>query len=141
MCAAMNDLAGRVALVLGADRDAFRAIALFLAARGVRVVVAGEVERRLAELVGEIAFGGGKARHIAVDVRDPEAATRAVAKARDAFGGLDLVVGTPDEVRACAAAAGGAAEVHVDEPSPDALDDRAIGAHVASLCSEVFAGR
>lgn len=133
----MNDLRGRVALVLGADAPAFRAIALSLAARGVRVVVAGEVERAVGELVGEIAFGGGKGRHVAADVRTAEGAQAAVAKAWDAFGGLDLVVGSDALVAACGAAAGSATVVVVAEPT----DDEAIGERAVRLCSESLAAR
>ncbi len=136
----MNDLRGRVALVLGADQPASRAIALPLAARGVRVVVVGEVERSLGELVGEIAFGGGKARHVAVDVRAEDGARRAVAKAWDAFGGLDLVVGRADLVRACLPAAGAAAAVIVD-PQAGEVDDRAAYERALRMCSEALAAR
>lgn len=80
----------RVALVMGAGEGAFRAIALALAARGVRVVVAGGHERALAETVGEIAYGGGKARHVAGDVG------AAVDRALEVFSGLDLAIGASE---------------------------------------------
>jgi NAD(P)-dependent dehydrogenase (short-subunit alcohol dehydrogenase family) len=85
-------LEGQVALVTGGGKGMGRAIALALAARGVRVVVTGRDERALGETVGEIAFGGGKARHLAGDVRDVVHLRAAVARAIESFGGLDIVV-------------------------------------------------
>ena len=66
----MPALDGQVALVADGGARMGRAIALALAARGVRVVVLGNEERALGETVGEIAFGGGKARHIVGDPLD-----------------------------------------------------------------------
>lgn len=82
----MKDLSGRVALVVGGGEGAFRAIALALAARGVRVVVSGGPEKGLAETVGEIAYGGGKARHVAGDVG------AAIERAVEVFGALDVAI-------------------------------------------------
>jgi len=87
-----SELEGRVALVTGGGKGIGRAIARALAARGVRVVVTGRDERALGETVGEIANGGGKARHLAGDVRDVAHLAAAVDKSFDAFGGLDVVV-------------------------------------------------
>ena len=87
-------LDGQVALVTGGGKGYGRAIALALAARGVRVVVTGRVERALGETVGEIANAGGKARHLAGDVRDAAHLRAAVARAIDVFGTLDIVIAT-----------------------------------------------
>jgi NAD(P)-dependent dehydrogenase (short-subunit alcohol dehydrogenase family) len=95
----MKDLHGSVALVTGAGEGVGKAVALALAARGAHVVVMGRDERALAETVGEIACGAGKARHFAGDVRDPKQVAAAVDRAVDVFGGLDIVV-------ACAAEEG-----------------------------------
>jgi NAD(P)-dependent dehydrogenase (short-subunit alcohol dehydrogenase family) len=83
---------GSVALVTGGGKGIGRAIALALAAKGARVVVTGRDEKALGESVGEIAHGGGKARHLAGDVRDPKHLDAAVARAIDVFGSLDVVV-------------------------------------------------
>ena len=88
----MRTLEGKTALVTGGGKGIGRAIALALSARGVRVVVTGRQERALGETVGEIAHGGGKARHLAGDVRDPAHLAAAVERAIDTFGGLDLVI-------------------------------------------------
>jgi NAD(P)-dependent dehydrogenase (short-subunit alcohol dehydrogenase family) len=89
----------RVALVVCGDGDEAhvgRAIALSLAARDVRVVLVGADERAIAETVGEIAFGGGKARHVAGDPSDRAVLASAAARAVDVFGGLDLAIATTE---------------------------------------------
>ncbi len=81
-------LEGKVAAVVDAGEARGRAFALALAAQGVRIVAAGADERALAETVGEIAFGGGQARHVVGGVE--EARQRALAT----WGRLDVVVET-----------------------------------------------
>ncbi|MCW5833625.1 MAG: SDR family oxidoreductase [Labilithrix sp.] len=88
----MKGLDGKVALVTGGGKGIGRSIALALSARGVRVVVTGRDEKALGETVGEIAYGGGKARHLCGDVRDPAHAAAAIDRAVEVFDGLDIVV-------------------------------------------------
>src|SRR5207244_128683 len=57
----------QVALVVGGGEGIGRAVALALAARGASVILLGADERRVAEVVGEIAHGGGRARHVVGD--------------------------------------------------------------------------
>jgi ketoreductase len=83
---------GRVAWVTGGGKGIGRAIALQLAGRGDAVVVTGRDERALGEAVGEIAYQGGRARHLVADVRDPAAMERAARAAVEWFGSLDVVV-------------------------------------------------
>ncbi|HEY8078120.1 MAG TPA: SDR family NAD(P)-dependent oxidoreductase, partial [Labilithrix sp.] len=82
----MDDLEGRVAVVTGGGDERGREIALRLASHGCRVVVTGPDERALAETVGEIAYGGGKARHVV------GALEAALARAVEVFGQLDVIV-------------------------------------------------
>jgi NAD(P)-dependent dehydrogenase (short-subunit alcohol dehydrogenase family) len=79
-------LADLVVLVLAADTEVGRAVALAVAARGARAVVVGERERALGELVGEVAFGGGQARHAVGGVAE------GTEKARATWGRVDFVV-------------------------------------------------
>ena len=94
----MKGLDGKVALVTGGGRGVGRSIALALAARGVRLVVTGRGEKALGETVGEIAYGGGKARHLVGDVRDPSHVAAAVTRAVEVFGGIDIVVAAAGQV-------------------------------------------
>ena len=85
-------LEGQVALVTGGGKGIGRAIALDLAARGVRVVVTGRDERALGETIGELSHAGGQGRHLAGDVRDATHLQAAVARATQTWGRLDIVV-------------------------------------------------
>ena len=82
----MKSLEGRVAVVVNGGEEPGRSVALLLAAKGVRIVVCGPAERAIAETVGEIAYGGGKARHVVGD------AATARERAREVFGEADFVV-------------------------------------------------
>jgi NAD(P)-dependent dehydrogenase (short-subunit alcohol dehydrogenase family) len=89
---AMGSLEGKVAWVAGGGEGFGRAVALALSARGARVLVTGPAERALGETVGEVVHGGGKARHLVVPPGDAAAANGAAERARELFGGLDVVV-------------------------------------------------
>jgi NAD(P)-dependent dehydrogenase (short-subunit alcohol dehydrogenase family) len=85
----------RVAWVAEGDAPWGRAVALALAARGVRVLVTGKHERTIAECVGEIAHAGGKARHFVGDAAT-DAGARACGDAVVArFGSVGFVVAGP----------------------------------------------
>ncbi len=89
---ATDGLSGQVAVVSGGDADLGRQIALALAARGVRVVLTGSNERALAETVGEIASGGGMARHLVGEAKDVAHLRVAASKATETFGSVGIVV-------------------------------------------------
>lgn len=117
----MKALDGKVIVVDDGGGAIGRAVALALAAEGARVVVSGPVERSLGETVGEIAYGGGKARHV---VGDPNAAA---ARAREVFGPVDIVVATRADCTLPAAPRTVVVSGDVDSDE--------IGALVASVCS------
>jgi NAD(P)-dependent dehydrogenase (short-subunit alcohol dehydrogenase family) len=85
-------LDGQVALVTGGGKGIGRAIALHLSGRGARLLLAGRGEDALGEVVGEIVHGGGQARHLVGDVRDPAHTRAAVSRAIETWGRLDVVV-------------------------------------------------
>ena len=87
----MIDLSGRIALVTGASRGIGRGIAARLAKQGAHVVAAarGENAKSTAD---EIAAGGGKAEHIALEMTDSAAVEGAVAAVIQRLGRVDILV-------------------------------------------------
>lgn len=93
MTAATGKLEGRAALVTGASRGIGRGIARAFAAEGADVAIGYRRERDAAdEAVREIEAMGRKACAFAADVRDAAAVEAMMAGAREALGGLDVVV-------------------------------------------------
>jgi NAD(P)-dependent dehydrogenase (short-subunit alcohol dehydrogenase family) len=115
----------QVALVTGGGKGIGRAIALELSGRGARVLVTGRVERALGEIVGEIVYGGGQARHLAGDVRDPSHARTAVGRAIETWGRLDLVVANAGITGGTPMGAAGSIE-----RAKDILDTNLFGTYV-----------
>lgn len=68
----MFELDGKTAMVTGASQGIGRAIALLLASRGARVVVAARNMTKLEALAGEIAEAGGQAFPLAIDLAKPD---------------------------------------------------------------------
>jgi 3-oxoacyl-[acyl-carrier protein] reductase len=124
---AARPLDGQVALVTGGGKGLGRAIALALSARGVRVVLTGRNERALGEVVGEIANAGGKARHLAGDVRDPAHLAAAVERAVTVFGGLHIAVANASAATG-ALPLGGAGEGGLTQVR-DVLETNLLGAY------------
>lgn len=85
--------AGQVALVTGGSRGIGRAIALELAQQGARVLVNYERNAAAAaEVVAQIAQGGGAALSFAADVADEAAVAALVQAALERWGRLDVLV-------------------------------------------------
>lgn len=124
---------GRVAWVVGGDEPLGRAIALEFAGRGAAVLVTGADERELGRTVGEIAYQGGRARHLVADAREPADLEDALAHLAAAFGKADLVVG-PKTVDRIAIGALPAGTLVIDFPvgtGDDEADARAFADAVA----------
>jgi glucose 1-dehydrogenase len=86
-------LAGRVALVTGAATGIGRGAALEIAAHGAAVAVDyRRKEDEAREIVEAIESAGGRAVAIEMDVTAEDEVTRGFAHAREALGGLDLLV-------------------------------------------------
>ncbi|WP_179476070.1 SDR family NAD(P)-dependent oxidoreductase [Mycolicibacterium vinylchloridicum] len=89
MSTATYDLTGKVVLITGGNGGIGAATGRELLTRGARLVVADvdpETPRRVAALDSDRAIG------CVADVRDQSSLDRAVARAVDRFGGLDIVV-------------------------------------------------
>ena len=81
------DLRGAVCLVTGASSGIGRAAAIRLAAEGARIVALGRSRPALDEVAGRTS---GTA--IVADLADPEAVERILREAREAAGGIDVLV-------------------------------------------------
>lgn len=96
-------LSGKVALITGAAHGQGRAAALALAAEGARIAaldVAKQLEypgyplgttQDLESVVAEVKALGGEAIPLAADVRDALAVEKAVTRAMEAFGRIDIL--------------------------------------------------
>ena len=85
-CAGMDlDLNGRVAVVTGASKGIGLAVVRTLLEEGVRVVAVSR--SAMPDLDGELV-------HVPVDLMDPDAPAEVIARAVEAFGGLDILVNT-----------------------------------------------
>jgi hypothetical protein len=87
-----------VAVVLEGSAGLARSVALILGSLKTPVVLAGPVERDLAETVGEIANAAGKARHVVGEARARGTWETAVAKANEVFGAPTLLVAPSTDV-------------------------------------------
>ena len=81
-------MAGKVALITGGGSGIGRASALALAEEGFAVVLAGRRAEVLEETAAEAA---GEALAVPADVSDPASIRDLFARAREAFGRLDLL--------------------------------------------------
>lgn len=88
--AALFDLTGRVALVLGGSRGIGRELAIGLAQAGARVAVAGRSEADLAACAAAIHDGGGTAETFTHDALRTEDLPALLATVVDRLGELDV---------------------------------------------------
>ncbi len=91
-------LAGKVALITGADSGIGRAVAALFAREGANVAIAYLSEHDDAEETARIVEEeGGKAIFVSGDLGDPKFCEKAVAKTIKAFGQLDILVNNAGE--------------------------------------------
>jgi 3-oxoacyl-[acyl-carrier protein] reductase len=86
------ELTGRVGLVTGGSRGIGRAIALRLAAEGVRVSICGRNSETIEATLAEIRAKGVAAHGVVADVTSPGEVERFVDESAAALGGADLLV-------------------------------------------------
>jgi NAD(P)-dependent dehydrogenase (short-subunit alcohol dehydrogenase family) len=86
------DLSGKTAIVTGSTKGIGRAIAVALAEAGARVTISSRDEGRVAETAGALKDAGHQVLGIACNVgRKPEL-ENLVAKTKEAFGSVDILV-------------------------------------------------
>lgn len=86
-------LKGRAAIVTGASKGIGRAIARALAEEGVNLALLARTEAVLEATAAEIrAASGARVLALPTDIRDPDAVTRAIERAADAFTTLHILV-------------------------------------------------
>ena len=95
----VSSLKGKTLFITGASRGIGLAIAKRAAADGANIVIVAKTTEAHPKLPGtiysaakEIEAAGGKALPLAVDIREEDAVMAAVAKAAEAFGGIDILV-------------------------------------------------
>ena len=93
------EFSGKTVFITGASRGIGKAIALRLAKEGANIVIAAKTEEPHPRLPGtiytaadEVEEAGGKALPIKVDIRDEEIVEKAIEKAADHFGGIDILI-------------------------------------------------
>ena len=86
------DLKGRVAIVTGGNGGIGLGMARGMAEAGARIVVAGRNRDKNARAVAELASLGAEAMAVEVDVTQPASVAAMVARSRERFGRVDVLV-------------------------------------------------
>ena len=94
-----DDLRGEVAVVTGASRGLGLLLALELARRGARLVICARDVAGLDQAAAWIRKAGAEVVPVACDVTAPDAAARLVARARERYGRLDIVISNAGLIR------------------------------------------
>ena len=92
MTMAGAELSGRIAVITGASAGIGLACAEHLAREGVAVVLGARRADRLEAAAARIRSGGGRAETLVTDVTREADVTALARRARDAFGGLDIMI-------------------------------------------------
>ena len=87
-----NTLKEQVAIITGGGTGLGRAMALEYARLGAKLVLASRNAEHLEPTVAEIQKAGGEAISVPTDVRDPAQVDHLVARAKEKFAGIDILV-------------------------------------------------
>ncbi|MET3576395.1 SDR family oxidoreductase [Bhargavaea ullalensis] len=89
----MMTLEGKTAVVTGASSGIGKVVAARLAAEGANVILAARSIEKLTELEEQInGAGGGEAIAVATDMTDRKSVESMAAKAKEAYGAVDIIV-------------------------------------------------
>ncbi|WNG60870.1 SDR family oxidoreductase [Archangium gephyra] len=88
----MQPMQGKTVVITGASSGIGEELAVALAERGAQLVLAARSEAELERVKQRCEQAGGRAVVVPTDVGDPEACRRLVARAVEAFGGMDCFV-------------------------------------------------
>lgn len=107
----MDRVAGKIAIVTGAASGIGEACARLLAREGAAIVIADRLGDQGQAVADDIAAAGGRALFVYLDVASETSWQQAMARTRNAFGGLHILVNNA----AIAAPAGSVEELGLDD--------------------------
>jgi len=92
-------LSGKACAITGASRGIGREVARRLCAEGASVLLVARSQDDLADATSEASEQGGRAEALPLDVTEPDAGERMVARADESFGKLDVLVNNAGSAR------------------------------------------